>query len=80
MDTDSSCFVPLTSRKSAAQHETACSVKSVETDYHCETGKGDKASLKTEIQKEADQKKDDSFHVGSLKWAKYKKKEKGQKT
>ena len=36
-----------------------------------------KVCIKTEIQKETDLKKDDGFHVGSLKWAKYKKKEKG---
>ena len=42
--------------------------------------KGLNTCAKTEVQKEQENKKDDSFHIGSLKWAKYKKKEKSQKS
>ena len=90
MDTDSSCFVPLTSRKSIAKQESTglmSTAKSVEQDdlipqiSKDETRKkGLTACAKTELQKELENKKEDSFHIGSLKWAKYKKKEKGQKT
>ena len=90
MDTDSSCFVPLTSRKSNAKQESTgllSTAKSVDQDdlvpqisKDQTRKKGLTACAKTEVQKDLENKKDESFHIGSLKWAKYKKKEKGQKT
>ena len=90
MDTDSSCFVPVTQKRSTTVKEPTSlmsTAKSVEQNDNShiiskeETKKkGLTACAKTEVQNEQDDKKDDSFHIGSLKWAKYKKKEKSQKS